>query len=376
MSKDIERVTSAFNSPDVTTRDTGALTDFTWPPSSARWGPESPLGPFESEASASSAESVQQPSPARPQHPRHAPSAARTSPAPTRRRPFVQSGPAWVAVLSLVAVLQGAFILKTQLAPAATSPAPEPTSPPPMLTTVTQPPAQKTIVPTAVAASPTPGRSPVATTPVSGRLIIRSDPAGAKVLVDGRSQGVTPVNMAGVAPGSHRVVVAAAGREVQQTVHIEAGSTASIVVPLRPSAERSAYGRVSITAPLEIDIFEGDTLVGTSRMPELILSPGAHTLRLVNEAFGFEDTRKIEVDAGERISIPVHVPQGELNVNALPWAEVSIDGNRIGETPLGNLKLAVGPHVATFRHPQLGEKTVSFAVKVGVPARVTADMRK
>jgi hypothetical protein len=133
---------------------------------------------------------------------------------------------------------------------------------------------------------------------------------------------------------------------------------------------------VTFAAPLDVDIFEGDALVGTSRMPELMLSPGPHTLRFVNEAFGYEDTRNLVVEAGKRVSVPVRVPQGELNVNASPWAEVSLDGNKIGETPLGNLKLPVGPHVVTFRHPELGEKTVSVAVKVGVPARVTADMRK
>jgi hypothetical protein len=99
-------------------------------------------------------------------------------------------------------------------------------------------------------------------------------------------------------------------------------------------------------------------------------------LRFVNEAFGYEDTQKLVVEAGKRVSVTVQVPQGELNVNALPWAEVSLDGDAIGETPLGNLKVAVGPHVVTFRHPELGEKTVSVAVKVGIPARVTADMRK
>ena len=399
MSQDIERVTSASSPTDVTTQKAGELIDFAWPPSSARWAPESPLGPFESERglldhNASGAATRQagdttrsdnnragpiprEPSPARPQLSRHAPSAALKSSAHNGRGLLVRTGPVWVAVLVLlvVVVLQGAFILKTQFRPAAT-PAERSTNAPPVRTAATQPLARTTIVPADVTTPLSPLRSSSATQEVSGRLIVRSDPAGAKVLVDGRSQGVTPLNLAGVAAGSHRVVVSGAGRDVQQTVQVEAGSTVSIVIPLRPTAERSAYGRVSIVAPLEVDIFEGDALVGTSRMPELVLSPGPHTLRVVNEAFGFQDTRKIEVAAGERLSVPVYVPEGELNINALPWAEVSIDGNRIGETPLGNLKLAVGPHVATFRHPELGEKTVSFAVKVGVPARVTADMRK
>jgi hypothetical protein len=308
--------------------------------------------------------------------------AALKSPPHNGRWPRVQIGPAWVAALGLLALVQGAFILKTQFTPAELRVTPavlrarESKSAQPVVVAIPQPLPQKTIAPAADIASPSPSPLTAVTKPVSGRLIVRSDPAGAKVLVDGRAQGVTPLNLAGVAPGSRRVVVSYEGRDVQQTVQVEAGSTASIIVPLTSTTDRSAYGRVTFAAPLDVDIFEGDALVGTSRMPELMLSPGPHTLRFVNEAFGFEDTRNLVVEAGKRVSVPVRVPQGELNVNASPWAEVSLDGNKIGETPLGNVKLAVGPHVVTFRHPELGEKTVSVAVKVGVPARVTADMRK
>ena len=57
-------------------------------------------------------------------------------------------------------------------------------------------------------------------------------------------------------------------------------------------------------------------------------------------------------------------------------AEVWIDGKSAGETPIGNLALGIGPHNIVFRHPELGEKTVSTVVKAGVPTRVTVDLRK
>jgi hypothetical protein len=36
-----------------------------------------------------------------------------------------------------------------------------------------------------------------------------------------------------------------------------------------------------------------------------------------------------------------------VNVNATPWATISIDGVEVGETPLGEVPLEIGPH--TFR---------------------------
>ena len=50
------------------------------------------------------------------------------------------------------------------------------------------------------------------------------------------------------------------------------------------------------------------------------------------------------------------MPNGTLNINAQPWAAVWLDGNSIGETPLGNLSVVPGEHEIVFRHPELGER--------------------
>jgi hypothetical protein len=49
------------------------------------------------------------------------------------------------------------------------------------------------------------------------------------------------------------------------------------------------------------------------------------------------------------------VVMGRLNVNAIPWAEVWVDGQPIGQTPIGNIPISVGSHRLTFRHPDFGE---------------------
>ena len=49
-------------------------------------------------------------------------------------------------------------------------------------------------------------------------------------------------------------------------------------------------------------------------------------------------------------------PNGTLSINAQPWAEVWVDGERVGETPIGNLSRRIGTHEVLFRHPDLGER--------------------
>jgi hypothetical protein len=69
------------------------------------------------------------------------------------------------------------------------------------------------------------------------------------------------------------------------------------------------------------------------------------------------------------------LPQAAVNLNAVPWADVTVDGKEMGQTPLANLMLTIGTHLVTFRHPQFGDKQVNVTVSLKEPARVAVDMR-
>ena len=66
----------------------------------------------------------------------------------------------------------------------------------------------------------------------TGVLEIRSEPPGARVTIDGRPRGTTPVTVRDLTPGDHTVVLEAGGRKVQEAVRIEAGGTAQLSVPM------------------------------------------------------------------------------------------------------------------------------------------------
>lgn len=66
----------------------------------------------------------------------------------------------------------------------------------------------------------------------TGTLEIRSTPSGARVTIDGQPRGTTPATVRDLAAGDHTVVLEAGGRKATQTVKIDAGSTAQLVVPL------------------------------------------------------------------------------------------------------------------------------------------------
>jgi hypothetical protein len=55
---------------------------------------------------------------------------------------------------------------------------------------------------------------------------------------------------------------------------------------------------------------------------------------------------------------------------------VFIDGKNVGQTPIGNLSLAIGTYEMTFRHPELGERRQTVTVTATGTNRVGVDLTK
>jgi PEGA domain len=209
--------------------------------------------------------------------------------------------------------------------------------------------------------------------PEVGHLLVTTEPAGARVSVDGQARGVTPVSLADLAPGRHAVSIKSDSRTIERIVTVERGQTASLVVSLIP---QSVFGWVSISSPVVMQVFEGTQKFGTTETDRIVMPAGRHTLKIVNTRLGFEVSRGVDVPAGGAATVKIEIPDGLVNLNALPWAEVWIDGRRIGETPLANVRIPVGDHEAVFRHPQLGDRRQTFIVTANEPARVALDLRR
>ncbi len=210
-----------------------------------------------------------------------------------------------------------------------------------------------------------------------GQLQVRTEPAGAKVTIDGVAVGTSPMMVLDLAPGEHVVTLASALGSVKHTVTIESGMTASLVVPLGGAAEGAPVsGWIGVQSPIEVQVYEGDRLLGTSRSDRIMVSAGRHEINLVNEAFGYRATRVLQVPAGKVAPFVVDLPTGTIALNAVPWAEVWIDGVKVGDTPIGNLSVAIGNHDVVFRHPELGEQRHTATVTLATAARLSVDLRK
>jgi len=202
-----------------------------------------------------------------------------------------------------------------------------------------------------------------------------SGPAGAPIVVDGARRGATPSELADIPAGVHTVTVGEGAAAVTQRVTVPAGGVASLLVPaVQPAG--TAPGWISVVTPIELQVFDGDALVGDTTANRILVLAGRHTIRFVNAELKYQATRTVEVQPDRVATIRVDVPTGILNVNAVPWAEVLVDGKRVGETPIANLAVPIGAHEVTLRNPKFPEQKRSIVVSLGGPTRLGVDLRQ
>jgi hypothetical protein len=200
-----------------------------------------------------------------------------------------------------------------------------------------------------------------------GRLIITSQPPGAEVTLDGKPAGQTPLTIDGVKPGRHVLAVAGDDGSARRTVRVDAGQALTVDVPLYS-------GFVAISIPFVVNVSEAGKALGTSENA-IILSPGRHTLRLVNKELEYSATETLEIRAGETTRVDLD-PKARANINAVPWAEVWIDGQKEGETPLANVSIRLGVRDIVFKNPQFPERKQTITITGGAPATISVDFIK
>jgi PEGA domain len=208
---------------------------------------------------------------------------------------------------------------------------------------------------------------------------------GADVLVDGQPVGVTPLEVkVGSRTRSIRVVsndappVDGEAQALPIAVEDQSGPRgkvdARVVDDLR-TAGRPRTGGVKVSSPFEVTLLENERLLGSSAGGAVLMTAGRHEFELVNSALGYRARRVVDIRPGQIVSLAVKPPNGSVSINALPWAEVWIDGSSVGETPIGNISIPLGEHDILFRHPQLGERREKAIVRSDRLTRVSANLQ-
>ncbi len=153
----------------------------------------------------------------------------------------------------------------------------------------------------------------------------------------------------------------------------------------RPSADKGRVkpvthvvqrkGSLNIETIPASKIFLGKVLIGEGSVRGYRLKAGVYTVKAVARP-GSAKTLRVRVRSGRTTSKRITFGKGKLRVVAMPWANLWLDGQKKGQTPIPAIELLEGTHKVRLHNPQLGqEKFEVIKIKAGKETLVRVDWR-
>ncbi|HWN67692.1 MAG TPA: PEGA domain-containing protein [Haliangium sp.] len=214
--------------------------------------------------------------------------------------------------------------------------------------------------------------------PPGGTVRVISNAVGARVFLDGFDMGPAPLDLKDVQPGEHVVEVKAEGylpREDRVTVNAGTANVLKLDLQPQPQAAARETGKLKVVSPVpEAAIFIDGERIGTAPQ-EKDLPPGEHFVVVTKPGYKkFEE--KVELDVGQTMTVSAELAAvGALRVlSTPPGADVLVDGQVIGQTPLNQDDIDVGEHVVTVRQSQFYDYEQNINIEGGQRTIVSAKL--
>jgi len=181
------------------------------------------------------------------------------------------------------------------------------------------------------------------------------------VLGRGSSEPVAAAGAAGAAPSTTLPPATEASQPDPEPAEMPAPEGAAADAPATPTPEPYGVLTADLEPGVELSIDGRKTSAGAKR-----LTPGRHTLEVVRPDVLGAQRETIVVEPGQTLHRAFAADEyGWLQVVVIPWAEVFVGGQSIGQTPMGKVKAAIGEHSLTLRHPEVADKQQTIVIEKG-----------
>jgi len=111
------------------------------------------------------------------------------------------------------------------------------------------------------------------------------------------------------------------------------------------------------TLRLELDTDARTIIDGRAATPssdgKFHLRPGKHRVVVSGNALASPRVFALDLRAGDSVTRAVRRGHGRLSVAVAPWAEVSLDGRKLGVTPFSPVEVPEGTHTVQFKNDDL-----------------------
>ena len=157
------------------------------------------------------------------------------------------------------------------------------------------------------------------------------------------------------AVGKHAVELRSNGGTIQRTVTVAAGETAEI-------DESIFSGWLAVHSPFDVVINEGNRALTLDDRSQVMLPPGRHQLRVVNKPLAYDAAHQVELKPGEVTHLTITPAPSSLTLTASETVTAWLDGERLGDTPLNAVPVALGTHELLVRRAAGGERRLTITI--------------
>ena len=218
----------------------------------------------------------------------------------------------------------------------------------------------------------------------TGALYVISDPTNANVYLDAVYKGITPVMLNNIASGTHILQIDHAGDyDWKSTVDIPAGGTKTVSATLNPLPSSGTGWIYASSSPGGATVMLDGSPAGQTPVSGSIklnaVAVGNHAITLSLAGYQpYSQSVTVSPNTVSEVSAVLQsqaVPSGRggLSISATPaGANVFLDNNFIGITPLTMNDIAAGSHLVTLRLDGYQEYSVTTAVNAGATSTVSA----
>ena len=207
--------------------------------------------------------------------------------------------------------------------------------------------------------------------------VIASEP-DVEVFVDGEDKGRAPITVKEVAPGQHIVE----GRKTRfkaasQSVRVVAGEQVVVEVKMEPApAQARSSLKVQSTVP-NAEVFVDGSSLGRAPVERTDLEPGKHFLVVHRD--GYTDfKREVILIEGQPVTLVADLSAtGGMRILTSPeGAEVRLDGELVGKTPIVRDTVPAGDHVIEFKLKGFFDHKETVKVEGGREKLFSVDLKQ
>lgn len=211
-----------------------------------------------------------------------------------------------------------------------------------------------------------------------GGIVIESTPLGADIFLDNKDTGLkTPASIQNLtANEGHNIRLTLKGyKEWSDTVSIKENERITVTSKLK-----RLYASVLVDSkPEGAAIFMNNQDTGKKTPATFVEINPNEPYNIKLHLYGYEDWGKtitLKEEEYTTLSPKLSRLYGSLTINAIPWAEIFIEGESKGTTPLAGLRLPVGKYSIKLINQELKiEKSVDVKIEHNETAKVVVEMK-